>query len=133
MYIGSLISLLAAIGIGTIYITLAFLIYKTVMNCEYQTEKMTLCQQLMRTIADVVSCALIYFSPVLSLLFLFCSFQLKGLTQKLLQTCLIIYCLDSLYRVRVTLQLMGKPLFTVSVLYVVPVHILWVCSSMLQF
>ena len=87
MYIGSLISLLAAIGIGTIYITLAFLIYKTVMNCEYQTEKMTLCQQLMRTIADVVSCALIYFSPVLNLLFLFRSFQLKGLKQKLLQTC----------------------------------------------
>ena len=33
MYIGSLISLLAAISIGTIYIALAFLIYKTVMNC----------------------------------------------------------------------------------------------------
>ena len=122
MYIGSLISLLAAIGIGTIYIALAFLIYKTVMNCEYQTEKMTLRQQWMRTIADVVSCALIYFSPVLNLLFLFRSFQLKGLKQKLLQTCLIIYCLDSLYRV--TLQLMGKPFFTLSALYNVPVYTL---------
>ena len=39
MYIGSLISLLAAISIGTIYIALAFLIYKTVMNCQYQKEK----------------------------------------------------------------------------------------------
>ena len=131
MYIGSLISLLAAISIGTIYIALAFLIYKTVMNCEYQKEKMTSRQQWMRTIADVVSCALIYFSPVLNLLFLFRSFQLKGLRRKLLQTCLIMYCLDSLYRV--TLQLMGKPFFTVSVLYVVPVYTLWVFSSMLQF
>ena len=131
MYIGSLISLLAAIRIGTIYIVLAFLIYKTVMNCQYQKEKMTSRQQWMRTIADVVSCALIYFSPVLNLLFLFRSFQLKGLKQKLLQTCLIIYCLDSLYRV--TLQLLGKPFFTLSGLYNVPVYTLWLCSSMLQF
>ena len=131
MYIGSLISLLAAISIGTIYIAVAFLIYKTVMNCQYQKEKMTSRQQWMRTIADVVSCALIYFSPVLNLLFLFRSFQLKGLRRKLLQTCLIIYCLDSLYRV--TLQLMGKPFFTLSALYVVPVYTLWLCSSMLQF
>ena len=92
---------------------------------------MTSRQQWMRTVADVVSCALIYFSPVLNLLFLFRSFQLKGLKQKLLQTCLIIYCLDSLYRV--TLQLLGKPFFTRSSLYNVPVYILWVCSSMLQF
>ena len=131
MYIGSLISLLAAISIGTIYIALAFLIYKTVINCQYQKEKMTSRQQWMRTIADVVSCALIYFSPVLNLLFLFRSFQLKGLKQKLLQTCLIIYCLDSLYRV--TLQLIGKPFFTLSGLYNVPVYILWLCSSILQF
>ena len=41
------------------------------------------------------------------------------------------YCLDSLYRV--TLQLMGKPFFTVSALYVVLVYTLWLCSSMLQF
>ena len=86
---------------------------------------------MVRTIADIVSTALIYFSPVLNLLFLFRSFQLKGLGRKLLQTCLIIYCLDSLYRV--TLQLMGKPFFTLSALYNVPVYTLWVCSSMLQF
>ena len=92
---------------------------------------MTSRQQWMRTIADIVSCALIYISPILNLLFLFRSFQLKGLKQKLLQTCLIIYCLDSLYRV--TLQLLGKPFFTRSSLYNVPVYILWVCSSMLQF
>ena len=131
MYIGSLISLLASISIGTIYIAVAFLIYKTVMNCQYQKEKMTSRQQWMRTIADVVSCALIYFSPVLNLLFLFRSFQLKGLKQQLLQTCLIIYCLDSLYRV--TLQLMGKPFFTLSGSYNIPVYILWLCSSILQF
>ena len=132
MYIGSLISLLAAISIGTIYIAVAFLIYtETVMNCQYQKEKMTSRQQWMRTIANVVSCALIYFSPVLNLLFLFRSFQLKGLKRKLLLTCLIIYCMDSLYRV--TLQLMGKPFFTLSALYNVPVYTLWVCSSMLQF
>ena len=35
--------------------------------------------------------------------------------------------------INVTLQLMGKPFFTVSVLYVVPVYTLWICSSMLQF
>ena len=81
MFIGSLISLLVAISIGTIYIALAFLIYKTVMNCEYQKEKMTSRQQWMRTIADIVSTALIYFSPVLNLLFLFRSFQLKGLNK----------------------------------------------------
>ena len=131
MFIGSLISLLATISIGTIYIALAFLIYKTVMNCQFQQEKMTLLQQWMRTTADIVSTALVYFSPVLNLLFLFRSFQLKGLKQKLLQTCLIIYCLDSLYRV--TLQLMGKPFFTLSALYNVPVYTLWLCSSMLQF
>ena len=131
MCIGASISLLTATVIGAIYVTLAFLIYKTVMNCQYQKDKMTSREQWMRTIADIASCAFLYISPLLTLLCLFRSFQLKGLKRRLILICFIMYCLDSLYRG--TLQFVGKPFFELSILYKVPVYVLFLGSGVLQF
>ena len=109
MYIGALISLLTAIMIGTIYLLLSYLSYKTVMNCEYQSEKMAVFVQWTRTMADIISTAFYYICPILTLFLLFRPYQLKGVKRKLILVSFVIYCLDSLYRG--VLQACGKPFF----------------------
>ena len=53
MYIGGLISLVAASIVGTIYTLLSYLNYKTVWNCEFQQVELISAQmQWMRTIAE---------------------------------------------------------------------------------
>ena len=119
MYIGALISLLSAIIIGTIYVMLSYLIYKTVMNCEFQKDKMTVRVQWARTIADMISCTFYYISfSLLNVILLFRSYQLKGVKRKLMLVCFVMYCLDSLYRG--VLQAVGKPYFMLPALYNVP-------------
>ncbi len=116
MYIGALISLLAASILGTIFITLSYLIYKTVMNCEYQLEKMISVRvQWARTIACIISDAFYYICPLLNLFLLFRPFQLKGVKRKLILVCFVVYCLHSLYRV--VLQAVGKPVFKLPASY----------------
>ena len=115
MYIGALISLLTTFTIGTIYLLLSYLIYKTVMNCEYQSDKMAVSVQWTRTVADVISAAFYYIRPVLTLFLLFRPYQLKGVKRKLILVSLIMYCLDALYRG--VLQAVRKPIFELSGLY----------------
>ena len=112
MYIGALISLLTAIMIGTIYLLLSYLSYKTVMNCEYQSEKMAVFVQWTRTMADIISTAFYYICPILTLFLLFRPYQLKGVKRKLILVSFVIYCLDSLYRG--VLQACGKPFFKLT-------------------
>ena len=113
MYIGALISLLAASIIGTLFIMLSYLTYKTAMNCEYQLDKMVSIRvQWARTIADIISVAFIYTCPFFNLLLLFRPYQLKGVKRKMILVCFVTYSLDSLYRGM--LQAVGKPLFKLS-------------------
>ena len=112
MYIGALISLLTAFVIGTIYLLLSYLSYKTVMNCEYQSDKMAVFVQWTRTIADIISTAFYYICPVLTLFLLFRPYQLKGVKTKLILVSFAMYCLDSLYRG--VLQAWGKPFFKLT-------------------
>ncbi|XP_078380019.1 uncharacterized protein LOC144662963 [Oculina patagonica] len=126
MYIGALISLLTATIIGTIFIMLSYLNYKTVMNCQYQKDKMAVRVQWARTVADIISCAFYYIYSILSIFLLFRPYQLKGVKTKLILVCFVIYCLDSLYRG--LLQAVGKPFSMLPVLYNIPVYILVIVS-----
>ena len=112
MYIGALISLLTAPVIGTIYLLLSYLSYKTVMNCEYQSDKMAVFVQWTRTMADIISTAFYYICLILTLFLLFRPYQLKGVKRKLILVSFVIYCLDSLYRG--VLQACGKPFFKLT-------------------
>ncbi|XP_078358508.1 uncharacterized protein LOC144643200 [Oculina patagonica] len=130
MYIGALISLLTASIIGTIFIMLSYLIYKTVMNCEYQLDKMAVRVQWARTIATIISSVFFYICPFLNLFLLFRPYQLKGAKRKLVLVCFITYCLHAFYRG--VLQAVGKPFFTQLALYNIPVYILVISAVCFQ-
>ena len=113
MYIGALISLLTGSIIGTLFIMLSYLIYKTVMNCEYELDKMVSVRvQWARTIANIICDAFFYTCPFLNLFLLFRSYQLKGVKRKIILVCFVMCSLDSLYRG--VLQAVGKTLFKLS-------------------
>ncbi|XP_078364380.1 uncharacterized protein LOC144648797 [Oculina patagonica] len=136
MYIGALISLLTASIIGTIFMMLSYLNYKTVSNCDYQLDKLISTRvQWVITIADIISCAFYYIFPLLNLLLLFRPYQLKGVKRKLVLVCFVMYALDAFYRV--VLQAVGKPYFTLPALYNslsnVPVYIFVFINVCLQF
>ncbi|XP_078364924.1 uncharacterized protein LOC144649321 [Oculina patagonica] len=136
MYIGALISLLTASIIGTVFITLSYLNYKTVSNCDYQLDKsISIRVQWVITIADVFSCAFYYICPFLNLLLLFRPYQLKGVKRKLILVCFVMYCLDVLYRG--VLQVLGKPYFKLPALYSslsnIPVYTFVFINVCLQF
>ena len=115
MYIGALISLLTASMIGTIYLLLSYVSYKTVSNCE-QIDIVTSAQvEWMTTIADIISCFFYYICPLLNLFLLFRPYQLKGVKRKLILVSFVMYCLDSVYRC--VLQAARKPFFKLSALY----------------
>ena len=132
MYIGALISLITPAIIGTVYILISYLSFKTVMNCEYQPEKSTSVRvQWMRTIADITGAGLIYISFLFTLLFLFRSYQLKGVKRKLLLVCCMFFSSDALYRV--FLQTAGKSYYMAPVLpYQVPFYVFFISNICLQ-
>ena len=99
MYTGALISVVTALFIGTIYIMVTYLSFKTVQNCEFQPMNSTSSEiQWIRSISDVVSCSFLYIWFFALVQFLFRPFQLTGVRGKLLLICLLTYSLDSIYR-----------------------------------
>ena len=135
MYIGGLISLLAASIVGTIYTLLSYLNYKTAWNCEFHPGELTAQMQWMRTIAAIVGCVVYYAYPVLNLLFLFRPHQLNGIKTKLILVPFVMYILDALFRT--VLQAFEKPFFNLPALYRglsnVPVFIFVFTSICVQF
>ena len=137
MYIGGLISLLAASIVGTIYTVFSYLNYKTLWICDFQevTELISPRIQWMITTADLIGCVFYYAWPFLNLLFLFRSHQLKGIKTKLIVVSFVMYILDVLFRV--ILQAFGKPFFKLPALYKalsnVPVYIFVLFTVCVQF
>ena len=136
MFIGGLISLLAASIVGTIYTLLSYLSLRTVWNCEFQkVELISRRIQWMRTIADIISSIFYYAYPVVNLLFLFRPHQLKGIKSKLIFVSFVMYVLDALFRA--VLQAFGKPFFKLPVLYRalsnVPSYIFLIITVCVQF
>ena len=131
MYIGALISLLTAIFLGTVYVMISYLCYKTMHSCEFQSGKaIPVRVQWMRTISSVFFCLFIYMWYLTIVLSLFRPFQLIGVRRKLILVCGIFYCLDGLYRV--ALQALAVSHSKISTVQKIPLNILFFFSVWLQ-
>ena len=131
MYIGALISIVTAIFIGTIYMMVTYLSFRTVQNCEFHPMNSTLIQiQWIRSMSDVVSCSFLYIWFFVLLQFLFRPFQLMGVKRKLLLICVLSYSLDTIYRV--ALQALGLSHSNISNLQKVPLNTCFLINQCLQ-
>ena len=104
MYIGALISLLTATIIGSIYLLIIYLSYKTKLACHF-SQTIPLQVQWLRTICGIISCAFMYVWYFANTLLLFRPYQLMGAKRKLFLVSCLGYFLDVLYRV--ALQVLG--------------------------
>ena len=132
MYIGSLISLFTATFIGTVYMLISYICYKTMYNCHYHSRLLIPLQvQWMRIISSVILIACLYTWYFALILLLFRPFQLMGVKRKLILVCFLVYCLDALYRV--ALQYFGISHSKASSLQQIPRNVLFLVSVLLQF
>ena len=132
LYIGALISLLAAITIGAVYTLSSYLSYKTFADCKYfPKELIPRFVQWTITESDLIACGIFYVCSVCNTIFLFRRHQLQGMKKNLILICFVVYCLDAFYRV--TLQAIGKPYYKETALYKVPMYVFFATSLCLQF
>ena len=123
MYFGASISLLTATVIGSLYILISFLLYKTVNNCEFYPKKsIPVKVQWLRSISDITCCSIVYNSFFLVLSFLFRPYQIKGIRKKLILASCCGFLLDALYRV--FLQALGTSHSKLSTIQKLPLHFL---------
>ena len=125
MYFGASISLLTATVIGSLYILISFLLYKTVNNCEFYPKKsIPVKVQWLRSISDVTCCSIMYNNLFLVVLFLFRPYQIKGIRKKLISLSCGGFLLDALYRV--SLQALGMSHSKLSTIQKLPPYFLGV-------
>ena len=117
MYIGALISLLTAIIIGSVYMLITYLSYKSSIPLQLQW---------LRTICGIISCAFIYMWYFATALFLFRRYRMMGVKRKLFMVCCFVYCLASICRV--TPQALGIFYLKISSLQKIPLNILFSAS-----
>ena len=123
MYFGASISLLTATVIGSLYILISFLLYKTVNNCEFYPKKsIPVKVQWLRSISDITCCSIMYNNLFLVVLFLFRPYQIKGIRKKLISASCCGFLLDALYRV--SLQALGISHSKLSTIQKLPLYFL---------
>ena len=125
MYNGALISSLTAIIIGSVYLLITYLSYKTKLACHF-SRTIPLQVQWLRTICGIISCAFIYMWYFASTLFLFRPYQLMGVKRKLFLACCLGYFLDVLYRV--ALQVLGISHSKISLFQKIPLNSIFFLS-----
>jgi len=125
LYIGALITFLAAIIIGIFFLLIVYLCFKTILNCAHYPRKL-----IPVLVQWTISVVFYYIWPFVNLSFSFRSYQLKGLKKKLILVSLLMYCLDTLYRV--VLQVMEMPYYLSPVIYQIPIYIFFLTSICLQ-
>ena len=131
MYIGALISLLTATILGSVYMLIIYLCFKTINNCEFYSEKsIPIKVQWMRSLSDVISCAFLYTWFPACTLFLFRPYQLMGVKRKLVLVVCLAYCLDTCYHV--ALQTLGISHSKLSTLLKIPLNALYLLSIIWQ-
>ena len=131
MYIGALISFLAAVFIAIFYLLISYVSYKTILHCQsYPKKLIPIGVQWMKTICDAISVIFYYFWLFVTLLFLFRPYQLKGLRKKLILVCCVAYYLDIIYRV--VLQVIGMPYYKSATVLQIPIYINLLISISLQ-
>ena len=131
LYIGALISLLAATILGAEYLLLSYVSYKTFAHCKYFPKKLIPHSvQWTITECDVIACGIFYVCSFCHTVLLFLQHQIQGLKTNLVLICCLFYCFDALYRV--ILQVIGRPFFLESSVYKVPMYVLYAASYCLQ-
>ena len=131
MYFGALISLLTATIIGSVYMLIIYLCFKTINNCEFYSEKsIPVKVQWMRSLSDVISCAFLYTWFPACTLFLFRPYQLMGVKRKLVLVVCLAYFLDTCYHV--ALQTLGISHSKLSTILKIPLNALYLLSIIWQ-
>ena len=106
MYIGALISLLTATIIGSVYMSISYLYFKTASNCEFHPKRsIPIHVQWTRTLSAAIACVFLYTLFFVVILFLFRPHQLMGVKGKLILVICLAYFLDTTYRL--ILQALG--------------------------
>ena len=124
MYIGALISLLTATIIGSVYILISYLYFKTASNCEFHLKtSIPVHVQWVRSISDAVACVFLYALFFVVILFLFRPYQLMGVKGKLILVACVAYFLDTTYRL--VLQALGISHSKLSTLQKIPLYVLF--------
>ena len=127
MYIGALISLLTATIIGSVYMLICYLCFKTINICEFYPKKFIPVKvQWVRSISAAISTVFLHPSFFVCMLFLLHQHQLKGIKQKLILVICIAWSLDTTYRV--VLQDLGISDGKLSTLLKLPLNVLFLMS-----
>ena len=131
MYFGASISLLTATIIGSIYILISYVCYKTINSCQFHPKKtIPVTVQWLRSISDIICVAFLYPSSFVVMLFLFRPHQLVGVKKKLILFFSFGYCLDALYRVN--LQALGISHSKLTTVQKIPLDIFSIVSICCQ-
>ena len=131
MYIGALISLLAATVVGALYMLAVYPSFRTVQNCQFYPRNSTSIQtQWIRSMSGAISCAFLYIWFFVLTLFLFRPFQLEGEKKKLLLVCFVTYTLDAICRV--VLQAIGISHSNISNVQKIPLNTLFLINQCLK-
>ena len=121
LYIGALISILAATTIGALYSFLTYVSYQTAFNCEYHPgESIPIKIQWIRTICVLIANIFVYTWFLMGMLLLFRPYQLSGVKRKLALVAFLPFCLDALYRL--ALQILQISHSKLSRLQTLPLH-----------
>ena len=124
MYIGALISLLTATIIGSVYMLISYLYFKTASNCEFHPKRsIPVNIQWMRSISAVIACVFLYSLFFVVISFLFRPRQLMGVKRKLILVACLAYFLDTTYRL--VLQTLGISHSKLSILQKIPLYVLF--------
>lgn len=123
MYIGALISLVAATIVGAVCTVVFYVSFMTINICQFYPKKLIPVRlQWMRTISCSIAYASFHIWFFTNALFLFRSYQLKGVRQKLFLPCCVAYSLDVAYRV--ILQALGMSNYSkLSSLQKIPLNV----------
>ena len=98
MVFGAWISVLSAFTVGMLFNLVSYLIYQTVLNCEFiSSNSIPSKVQWLRFIANIISCFLYYIWYFSNLLVLFRPYQLLGVKAKLFLAGMFVYVLDTVY------------------------------------
>ncbi|XP_022777952.1 uncharacterized protein LOC111319442, partial [Stylophora pistillata] len=131
LFTGTLISLLTATVIGSLFVFFTYLSYETVLDCPFHSvESIPLQIQWMKCMSGIVSSAFVYIWFLVSMLLLFRPYQLIGVKIKLSLAALSVYCLDAFYRIGLqAFEVLQSKAFTSLKL---PLNILFLVSICLQ-
>ena len=131
LYTGTLISLLTATIIGSLFSSFTYLSYETVLDCPFHSIESIPSQiQWMKCISGILSSAFVYMWFPVSMLLLFRPYQLIGVKMKLALAAFSVYCLDTLYRVGLqAFEVLQSKAFTSPKL---PLNFLFLLSVCLQ-